>query len=102
MFIFLISMARTKKERHIKCAPVCRLFGPLPTLWDKWEIIELGLDEYEAIRLSDYEKLAMIQAAKKMRISAPTYCRILQSAHKKIADALTNNKNIKVCIEKCE
>ncbi len=41
----------------------------------------------------------MIQAAKKMKISASTFCRIAQSAHKKIADALINNKNIKVCIE---
>ena len=93
-------MARTKKERHIKCIPVCQLFGPLLSKWDK-EIIELWLDEYEAIRLSDHEQLAMIQAAKKMKISAPTFCRILKSAHKKIADAFINNKNIKVCIEKC-
>jgi predicted DNA-binding protein (UPF0251 family) len=95
-------MARIKKERNIKCSPVCRLFGPLPAIGDKREIIELGIDEYEAIRLSDYEKLAMIQAAKKMGISAPTFCRILKSAHKKMADALTNNKNIKVCREICE
>jgi len=94
-------MARTKKERHIKCAPVCHLFGPLLSKWSK-KIIELWLDEYEAVRLSDYEKLSMIQAAKKMKISAPTFCRIMQSAHKKIADALVNNKSIKVCIEQCK
>lgn len=94
-------MARTKKERKITCTPVCRLFGPLLSKWSK-ETIELWLDEYEAIRLSDHEQLAMIAAAKKMKISAPTFCRILKSAHKKIADALMNNKNIKVCIEKCE
>ncbi|PJA47966.1 MAG: hypothetical protein CO170_04220 [candidate division SR1 bacterium CG_4_9_14_3_um_filter_40_9] len=94
-------MARTKKERHIKCQPVCQLFGPLLSKGGK-EIIELGLDEYEAIRLSDYEKLAMIAAAKKMKISAPTFCRILQSAHKKVADALINNKSFKVCIQQCK
>ena len=94
-------MARTKKERHITCAPVCYLYGPIINGWSK-EIIELGLDEYEAIRLSDHEKLAMIAAAKKMKISAPTFCRILRIAHKKIADALINNKNIKVCIQECK
>jgi len=93
-------MARTKKERKINCTPVCYLFGPLLSKWSK-ETIELGLDEYEAIRLSDHERLAMIAAAKKMKISAPTFCRIVQSAHKKVADALMNNKNIKVCIPKC-
>lgn len=94
-------MARTKKERNIKCVPVCRLFGPVLSKRAKRDTIELGLDEYEAIRLSDYENLAMIEAAKKMSISAPTFCRIVQSAHKKVADALINNKNIKICIQKC-
>lgn len=95
-------MSRTKKERHIKCVPVCYLFGPTLSKSKEKEIIDLWLDEYEAIRLSDHEQLAMIQAAKKMKISAPTFCRILQSAHKKIADALINNKCIKVCIEQCK
>lgn len=94
-------MARTKKERNIKCIPICQLFGPTLSKPKGKEVIELGLDEYEAIRLSDYENLAMIQAAKKMSISAPTFCRILQSAHKKVADALIHNKNLKICIQKC-
>ena len=94
-------MARTKKERHITCTPICYLFGPLLSKGSK-ETIELELDEYEAIRLSDHKQLAMIVAAKKMNISAPTFCRILKSAHKKIADALINNKNIKICIQVCE
>ncbi len=94
-------MARTKKERNITCTPVCYLFGPLLSKWNK-ETLELGLDEYEAIRLSDHEQLAMIAAAKNMKISAPTFCRILKIAHKKVADALMNNKNIKVCIQKCK
>lgn len=95
-------MARTKKERHIQCTPVCQLFGPILSQSTKGEVIELALDEYEAIRLSDIEKLAMIQAAKRMKISAPTFCRILKSAHNKIADALINNKNIKICIVNCK
>lgn len=44
----------------------------------------------------------MIEAAKKMKISAPTFCRILKSANKKIADALINNKTLKVCTQQCE
>jgi len=94
-------MARTKKQRHIKCTPICYLFGPILNRWTTSETIELGLDEYEAIRLSDGENLAMIAWAKTMKISAPTFCRILKSAHKKMADALINNKNIKVCIQEC-
>ena len=61
------------------------------------DIIELGLDEYEAIRLSDKEELNMQDAARMMEISAPTFCRVLQSAHHKIALALSEGKGIKIC-----
>gem|GEM_PF-1633924 len=44
----------------------------------------------------------MIAAAKKMKISAPTFCRILRSAHKKVADVLMNNKSLKVCTQVCK
>ena len=95
-------MARTKKERKIKCVPVCQLFGPTLSKGSKKDIIELGLDEYEAIRLSDYEKIPMILAAKKMKISASTFCRILQNANKKVADALLHSKYLKICTQQCE
>lgn len=80
--------------------PICQLFGPTFSAETK-ETIELGLDEFEAIRLYDYGNITMIEAAKKMKISAPTFCRILKSANKKIADALINNKNLKVCTQQC-
>lgn len=92
-------MARTKQTRKISCTPVCELFGPLGTNGN--DAIELGIDEYEAIRLYDYNGLSMIEAAKKMKISAPTFCRILKSANKKIADALIHHKNIKICTQQC-
>jgi predicted DNA-binding protein (UPF0251 family) len=61
------------------------------------DIVELAMDEYEAIRLSDKEGLNMQDAARLMEISAPTFCRVLQSAHHKIALALTEGKSIKIC-----
>ncbi|MCK4689029.1 MAG: DUF134 domain-containing protein, partial [Candidatus Marinimicrobia bacterium] len=47
----------------------------------------LTVDEFEAIRLKDYEGLDQESAAKKMNISQPTFHRLLLSARKKIADA---------------
>jgi len=41
------------------------------------------LDELEAISLADVGGLCMKQAAQKMWISAPTFCRILESARRK-------------------
>lgn len=63
---------------------------------NKLEKVELGVDEYEAMRLSDMEGLNMKEGAEKMWISAPTFHRILQSAHKKIADAIINGKWITI------
>jgi predicted DNA-binding protein (UPF0251 family) len=56
----------------------------------------LSVDEYEAIRLKDLERLEQEDAAKKMNISQPTFHRLLLSARKKITDAIVNGKAIKI------
>jgi predicted DNA-binding protein (UPF0251 family) len=56
------------------------------------EEVILTVDEFEAIRLTDMEGLYQADAAEKMNISRQTLGRILESAHKKIADALVNGK----------
>ena len=58
--------------------------------------IKLELDEFESIRLRDHEGLYQEQAAEKMGISRQTFGRILESAHKKIADALIHGKAIRI------
>ncbi len=62
------------------------------------ESVFLRTDEMEAIRLSDFEGLYQQECADKMGISRTTFSRILQSAHKKIADALLNGKTIGISI----
>jgi len=56
----------------------------------------MSIDEFEAVRLADLEELKQEQAACLMRISRPTFSRIIASAHKKISDALVNIKAIKI------
>jgi len=60
------------------------------------EIINLTIDEFEAIRLTDYEDLYQEQAAERMGISRQTLGRIVESAHKKLADAIINGKVITI------
>jgi predicted DNA-binding protein (UPF0251 family) len=62
----------------------------------KLENVYLTLDEFEAVRLACLEGLKQVDAAKKMKISRPTFSRIETSAHKKIADALVNIKAIRI------
>jgi hypothetical protein len=58
--------------------------------------IVLALDEFEAIRLADLEGLYQEQAAERMRVSRPTFGRILAAAHRKVAEALAHGKTLKI------
>ena len=58
--------------------------------------VVLELDEFEALRLADHESMYQEEAAKQMGISRQTFGRIIESAHRKIADALVNGKAIKI------
>ncbi len=60
------------------------------------EVIELTVEEAEAIRLKNIENLEQEKAAQKMKTSQSTFQRILSSAYKKIADALINGKAIEI------
>jgi len=58
--------------------------------------VVLSLDEYEAVRLADFEELYQEQAALRMNISRQTFGRIIAQAHRKIADVLINGKALKI------
>ncbi len=87
---------RPKKIRWVKCNPKERCFKPLCRPLSKLEDVHITLDEFEAVRLHSLEGLKQEQAAKKLKISRPTFSRIISSAHKKIADGLVNIKAIRI------
>ena len=87
---------RPKKIRWVKCLPGERCFRPQCTPLSNLRGISLTIDEFEAVRLSCLEGMRQEDAAKLMKISRPTFSRILTSAHKKIADALVNIKAIRI------
>jgi predicted DNA-binding protein (UPF0251 family) len=58
--------------------------------------VRLSIEEVEAIRLKDIDDLDQEQCAGKMNISRPTFQRVLESARKKIADALLNGKAVRI------
>jgi uncharacterized protein len=60
------------------------------------EVTVLTLDEYEALKLADYEQRYQEQAAEKMHISRQTFGRIVESAHYKISAALINGHAIRI------
>ena len=87
---------RPKKTRWVKCEPGERCFRPQCKPLNKLDGVFLTIDEFEAIRLADYEGLKQQEAAERMRISRPTFSRIISSAHSKVGDALLNVKAIRI------
>jgi len=61
---------------------------------DSAEKVVLTLDEFETIRLVDYEKQTHGQCAAQMDISRTTVTEIYENARQKIADCLVNGKRL--------
>jgi len=87
---------RPKKTRWVKCLPGERCFRPKCKPLSKLEGVVLSLDEFEAMRLACLEKMKQRDAAKLMKISRPTFSRIIASACKKVTDGLVNVKAIRI------
>ena len=87
---------RPKITRWVKCVPGERCFKPLCKPLNKLEGVYLTLDEFEAVRLACLEGLKQFDAAKLMKVSRPTFSRILTAAQRKIADGLVNIKAIRI------
>jgi len=71
-------------------------FKPVGIPLAQLEEITITYDELEALRLKHLEDLEQKEAAKKMKISQPTFHRTIEQACRKIADALVNGKAIKI------
>jgi predicted DNA-binding protein (UPF0251 family) len=86
-------MPRPKKSRRI-CGtiPEYNRFGPKGRRNSK--SITMTLDEYEAIRLIDYENLMQEEAAQRMNVARTTTQAIYTSARKKIAQSLVEGIDI--------
>lgn len=60
------------------------------------EPVVLLMEEYEALRLCDYENLNHNDASEKMCVSRPTFTRIYASALKKIAIAMVEGLSLSI------
>ena len=89
-------MPRPFCSRIVRGNPVATYFKPVRIPMRFLAESNLSLDEFEAIRLADYEGLYQEDAAKEMGISRPTFARIIESARKKIADSIVNGKALKI------
>jgi predicted DNA-binding protein (UPF0251 family) len=89
-------MARPKRCRLVGCDPATRYFKPRGIPMGDLEDVTVTVDELEAIRLADLDGLYQEEAAEMMNVSRQTFGRIVESAHRKIAEALVNGKALKI------
>ncbi|MGB9678489.1 MAG: DUF134 domain-containing protein [Thermoanaerobacteraceae bacterium] len=89
-------MPRPPKCRWVQGEPDITYFKPMGVPMHLLEEVILTVEEFEAIRLKDLEGLEQEDCADRMKVSRPTFFRIIMSAREKIADALVNGKAIKV------
>lgn len=86
-------MARPVKKRRVCSLPNNNKFGPLNKC-SKDEIIEMSLDEYETIRLIDYEKLTQEETSEQMNVGRTTVQGIYSEAREKLSKVLIEGKTL--------
>ena len=89
-------MPRPKQDRKIDSPPLMQGFKPFGIPRKLQSAVALFFDEYEAIRLLDYEGMNQDKAAELMNVSRPTLTRIYEKARKTIAQALVEGKMITI------
>lgn len=85
-------MPRPRKWRKVCCLPQSNRFGPLDCTAKAAGFINMGVDEYETVRLIDLEGLTQEECAGRMNIARTTVQGIYNEARKKLADSLVNGK----------
>jgi len=89
-------MPRPKKPRYCRRFGGFNLFKPAGIPLSQTEIVEIGLDELEALALCDYEGMHQEQAAEQMEVSRGTVQRLLQSGRQQVVDAIIHGKALAI------
>lgn len=89
-------MARPRNKRKVESAPLMKGFRPFGVPSTNLEPVILLFEEYEAIRLADYEMLNHEEAAEKMHVSRPTFTRIYRTARASLARAFIEGQAIMI------
>jgi len=86
---------RPKKIRLVQRKPITSQFSPRGRI-GRPDHVDLELDHYEALRLSDFIGLNQKEAAKSMNISQQTFSRVLKQARKALTEGIALGKIINI------
>lgn len=89
-------MPRPIRCRRVRARPSVNFFKPAGARLRELKEVVLSVEEYEALRLVDFEEINQVDACDKMQISQPTLSRLLSSARKKVSQAIVKGMAIKI------
>ncbi|PWD98718.1 DNA-binding protein [Marinilabilia rubra] len=81
--------------RKVVKPPGFKGYKPYGASGTKGEAVELLYEEYEALKLADYDLMSHQEASELMGVSRATFARIYERARRKMAKALVEVKEIK-------
>lgn len=87
-------MPRRRKLRKVVAPPGFRGYKPYGVEKRNGRSVELLYEEYEAIKLTDYDGMNHQEASVLMGISRATFARVYERAREKIATALVESREI--------
>ena len=85
-------MPRPQYHRIVHEPPLFTEFKPVGIKGQDLQQIQLTLDEFEAVRLTDQLGMSHESAAEEMEISRSTFTRLIEKARKKIADFIIQGR----------
>ena len=88
-------MPRRKRLRKVVSPPGFKGYKPYGNRHGKMEHVDLLYEEYEAIKLADYDLMTHQEACQLMGVSRATFARVYESARRKIAKALVETREIR-------
>lgn len=88
-------MPRPKKWRRVCSLPLSKRFGPLDDVSIK-DNINMTVDEFETVRLIDYEGLTQEECSERMAVARTTVQWIYEAARKKLAFVLINGAELTI------
>jgi predicted DNA-binding protein (UPF0251 family) len=89
-------MPPRKRRRKVFREPPVSVYKPAGIPARELEEILITVDEFEAIRLSDFKGMNQREASTVMHVSQPTFNRILSSARNKIARGLVEGSVLRI------
>ena len=85
---------RHEKTRRVGVEP--EYLGFIPEGHASGSDVVLAVDELEALRLTDLERMSQTEAAERMGVARATVAAICARAHAKVADALVNGRCLRI------